>query len=81
MGGPIDIEQKGWKSALHDHDSHLLVTKLICKDLLDANRCDFRCLHAVNLSSYWWAILHHTLQTNQTLFSLSVDHAKHGLSQ
>ena len=33
MGGPIDIEQKGRVSVIHNHDCDLLVTKVRCKDL------------------------------------------------
>ena len=50
MGGLIDIKQKGWEWVIHDHD--LLVTKVRCEDLLGSNRGDFRCRHAVDLSSY-----------------------------
>ena len=41
MGGPIDIEQKGWVSVIHDHDHDHLVTKVRCKDLPDSDRVDF----------------------------------------
>ena len=51
MGGPIDIEQKGWNSVVHDYDHDILVIKVRCKDLLDSNCHDFICLQAIDSSS------------------------------
>ena len=45
----IDIEQKG---VIYDHERDLLVTKMRCKDLPDSDQSDFRCLHAVDSSSF-----------------------------
>ena len=50
IGGPIDIEQKGWESVIHDPGHDLLVTKVRCKDLLDSDQGDFRCQGVVDLS-------------------------------
>ena len=51
MGGPIDIEQKGWVLVIHVHICDLFVTKLRCKDLLASDQGDFWYWHAVDLSS------------------------------
>ena len=40
MGGPIDIEQKGWGSVIYDHNHDLLMTEAKCKDLPDSDRGD-----------------------------------------
>ena len=53
MGRPIDIEQRGWKSVIHDHDCEHLVTKVWCKDLPDSDRGDFRCQRAVDSFSFY----------------------------
>ena len=51
MGGSIDIEQKGWEPAIHNHDHDLLVTKVRCKtvrkkNLADSDCGDFKCRRA-----------------------------------
>ena len=51
MGGPINIEQKGCESVIHDYDHDLLVTKVRCNDLLDSDQGDLRCQCAINSSS------------------------------
>ena len=53
MGGPIDTEQKGWESVIHNHDCDLLVSKVRCKDLPDSDRGDFRRWHAIDSSSLY----------------------------
>ena len=55
MEEPIDIEQQGCESVIHDYDHDLLVTKVRCKEFPDSGRGDFRCRHAIDYSSY----LHH----------------------
>ena len=52
MGQLIDIEQSGCESVIHDHDLEILMTKVRCKDLPDSDQGDFRCLCAVDSSSY-----------------------------
>ena len=51
MGGPIDIERKGWRSVIYDNDTDLLMTGVKCRDLPDSDWGDFRCRCAVDLSS------------------------------
>ena len=51
MGGPIDIEQKGCESFIHDYDHDLLVGKVRCKNLVDSVWFDFRCRRAIDSSS------------------------------
>ena len=53
MGGLTDIEQRGWKKVIHDHDCDHMVTKVRCKDLPYSDRGDFRCQHAVDSSSLY----------------------------
>ena len=52
MGGPIDIERKGWEPVIHDHGRDLLVTKVRCTYLSDSDRGDFRCRCAVDSSNF-----------------------------
>ena len=49
MGGPIDIEQKGWRSVIYD-DPDLLMTE-VKYHLLDSDWGDFRCRCVVDLSN------------------------------
>ena len=51
MGRPIDIEQRVWELAIHDHNHDLLWTKSRFKDLLDSDQGYFRCWHGVDSSS------------------------------
>ena len=51
MGGPSDIEQRGWEEVIHDHDFDHLVIKVTWKDLPHSDRGDFRCRRAVGSSS------------------------------
>ena len=48
MDGPIDIEPKGGKPIIHDHDHDRLVTKVRCNDLPDSDQGDFRCWLAID---------------------------------
>ena len=54
MGGPIDIEQKGCESTIHDHEHDLCVTMVGWVDVPDSDRGDFRCQCAVDISSFQW---------------------------
>ena len=48
MGGPIEIEQKGCDSVIHDHDRDLLVTKERRKYPTDSDGGVFRCRYPVD---------------------------------
>ena len=50
MVGPIEIEQRGRESIIHDHD--LLVINVSCEDVPDIYQGDFRCRRAVDSSSW-----------------------------
>ena len=51
MGRPIDIVRKGWESSIHDDDIDLCVNLVRRVDVPDSDRCDFRRLRAVGISS------------------------------
>ena len=51
MGGPIDIEQRGWE-VIHYHERDHVVTKVRCKDLPNSDQVDFRCQRVVDSSSF-----------------------------
>ena len=50
VGGPIDIEQKGWESVIHDRDHDLLVSKVSYKDLPDSDQDGLRCRRSADSS-------------------------------
>ena len=71
MGGPIDIEHRGWEYVIHDHDRDHLVTKARCKVLPDSERSDFRCRRAVDSSSFLMKTIYLTTFRRQLINELS----------
>ena len=53
MGGLINMERKGCESIIHNHDRDLWVTMVEWLDVPDSDWGDFRCRHAIDISSYW----------------------------
>ena len=47
----IDMERKGCDPIIYDHDCDLWVTMVGWVDVLYSDWGDFRCQHAVNISS------------------------------
>ena len=54
MGWLIDMEQKGCESSVDDHDIDFSVTIVRCMDVPDSDWGDFRCQHAIDISSCWY---------------------------
>ena len=57
MGRPIDMEQKGCESSIHDHDMDLCVAIMRLVDVLESNWDDFRCRHTIDISSRIYEML------------------------
>ena len=57
MVGPIDIEQKGCESFIHDQCHDLLVAKGRCEDLLDSNQDGFKCQCVIDTSSLYHSLI------------------------
>ena len=51
MGGPVNIEGKGYESIIYDREMDLCVTILRWMDVRDSDRGDINCPCAVNESN------------------------------
>ena len=65
MEGMINIEQEECELVNHDNDHDFLVTKMMCKDLPDSVRGDFRSWRATDYSF------------SMSIFSLSIQNMIH----
>ena len=52
IGSPVDMEWKGYKSFVRDHDIDFCVTMVGCVDVPDSDPGDFRRRRAVDISSW-----------------------------